>query len=68
MARKKRVWYEGACYHVMGRGNRHCAIFKDPEDYDLFLTLLRSVREREYNGGKHLATVVRSMATSGVDG
>ena len=31
---------------MMGRGNRHCAIFKDPEDYDLFLTLLRSVRER----------------------
>jgi len=28
MARKQREWYENACYHVMGRGNRRAAIFK----------------------------------------
>jgi REP element-mobilizing transposase RayT len=46
MARKKREWYEGACYHVMGRGNRKCAIFKEREDYTLFMILLCSVKER----------------------
>ena len=46
MPRRKREWYEGACYHVMGRGNRHCAIFKEKEDYLLFLMLLAKVRER----------------------
>lgn len=46
MARPKRVWYEGACYHVMGRGNRRSAIFRKEEDYQLFFHLLRSVQER----------------------
>ena len=46
MPRRKREWYEGACYHVMGRGNRHCAIFKEKEDYQLFLMLLAKVKER----------------------
>ncbi len=46
MARKKRVWYEGACYHVMGRGNRRCAIFKEKDDYDLFQEILRQVQVR----------------------
>lgn len=46
MARKKRIWYEGACYHVMGRGIRHGAIFKDDEDYRLFLMTLEKIRER----------------------
>ena len=30
----------------MGRGNRHCAIFKEQEDYVLFLMLLKKVMER----------------------
>ena len=46
MPRSKREWYEGACYHIMGRGNRRLAIYKEKEDYDLFLTLLGSVQER----------------------
>ena len=46
MPRKKREWYEGACYHVMGRGNRHCAIYKDKEDYVTFLNLVASVKAR----------------------
>ena len=46
MPRKKREWYEGACYHVMGRGNRHCVIFKNEDDYITFIRLLASVKER----------------------
>ena len=29
MARQKREWYPGAVYHVMSRGNRRLALFKD---------------------------------------
>ena len=46
MPRKKREWYEGACYHIMGRGNRHSVIFRDGEDFRLFLKILQSVKER----------------------
>ena len=46
MPRDKRTWYEGACYHVMGRGNRRSAIFKDREDHMFFLLLLKSIQER----------------------
>ena len=46
MPRKKREWYPGACYHVMGRGNRHCAIFIEKDDYFLFMKLLDFVKTR----------------------
>ena len=46
MPREKREWYPGACYHVMGRGNRHCAIFNEKDDYFLFMKLLDSVQTR----------------------
>lgn len=46
MARKKREWYEGASYHIMGRGNRRSAIYKDREDYRIFLKILQTVQER----------------------
>ena len=46
MPREKRKWYEGACYHVMGRGNRRSAIFKDREDNMFFMFLLKSIQER----------------------
>ena len=45
MPRKKRVWYPGATYHVMSRGNRRTAIFKDETDYLEFLECLLMVRE-----------------------
>ncbi|WP_031553184.1 hypothetical protein [Oribacterium sp. FC2011] len=28
MSRKKRLWYPGASYHVMSRGNRRTVLFK----------------------------------------
>lgn len=46
MARKKRVWYPGAKYHVMSRGNRRAAIFQETNDYISFLSLLRLIREK----------------------
>ena len=46
MARKKRIWYEGASYHVKGRGNRRDKIFYDDDDYDLFMKTLLYTKER----------------------
>ncbi len=40
MARKLRVQYPGAIYHVMNRGDRREAIFKDDRDRALFLATL----------------------------
>ena len=45
MARKKRIWYPGATYHVMSRGNRRNAIFKDSSDYLAFLEYLQMVKQ-----------------------
>ena len=43
MTRKKRVWYQGATYHVMSRDNIRNAIFKDYSDYIHFLDLNCSI-------------------------
>jgi REP element-mobilizing transposase RayT len=40
MARKLRLEYPGAIYHVMNRGDRREAIFRDDVDHQLFLTTL----------------------------
>ncbi|SEA38357.1 REP element-mobilizing transposase RayT [Oribacterium sp. KHPX15] len=45
MARKKRIWYPGAVYHVMSRGNRRSSIFKEEWDYQMFIVCLKSVKE-----------------------
>ena len=44
MARKKRIWYPGATYHVMSRGNRRYNIFKDDMDYEMFIECLKNVK------------------------
>ncbi|MBN1557619.1 MAG: transposase [Lentisphaerae bacterium] len=36
MARSLRIEYEGAVYHVMSRGVKGAAIFRDRKDYELF--------------------------------
>ena len=46
MPRKKRVWYPGAVYHIMTRGNRRSDVFKDEEDYQVYLTVLRQTMEK----------------------
>ena len=40
MARKVRIQYAGAVYHVMNRGDRREAIFGDDKDRELFLSTL----------------------------
>jgi REP element-mobilizing transposase RayT len=40
MARKQRIEYPGAIYHVMNRGDRREAIFRDDVDHQLFLSTL----------------------------
>src|SRR5579862_7781591 len=40
MARKLRIEYPGALYHVMNRGDRREPIFKDDKDRELFLETL----------------------------
>jgi putative transposase len=40
MARKLRVEYPGAVYHVMNRGDRREAIFRDEKDRQAFLDTL----------------------------
>ena len=40
MARKLRLEYAGAIYHVMSRGDRHESIFQDDADRVRFLETL----------------------------
>src|SRR6266487_179973 len=49
MARKLRVEYEGALYHVMNRGDRREAVFRDAADRELFLrTLAEACRKTDW--------------------
>lgn len=46
MARKPRVHYPGALYHVIARGNRGQEIFRDDQDHYLYLKYIREYKER----------------------
>ena len=46
MARRPRLEYAGAVYHVMDRGDRGEDIFLDPEDHHRFLLTLGQACER----------------------
>lgn len=46
MARKERIWYPGAVYHIMIRGIRRSDIFKDEGDYGIYLEILEIVKQR----------------------
>jgi len=49
MARKLRVEYEGVIYHVMNRGDRRKAVFRDAADRELFLrTLAEACRKTDW--------------------
>ena len=43
VSRKPRIWYEGALYHIINRGNKRQDIFFDTADRYLFLTKLRDL-------------------------
>lgn len=46
MARPLRIEYEGACYHVMNRGNQRRQVFYNDGDYQLFLDRLGEFTEK----------------------
>ena len=48
IARKLRVWFPGAVYHIMHRGVRRKPIFEDETDYQVFLQILKTCLEK-YN-------------------
>jgi REP element-mobilizing transposase RayT len=48
MSRPLRLQYPGALYHVTSRGNARQAIYTDPADYTLWLSVLASVLERAH--------------------
>ncbi len=43
MSRPLRIEYEGAWYHVMNRGRRSDRIFEEPNDYRLFIDLMKEI-------------------------
>ncbi|MEW6326528.1 MAG: hypothetical protein AB1487_02880 [Thermodesulfobacteriota bacterium] len=45
MARKRRIEFPHAFYHVLARGNRKQEIFLEGADYYRFLNYLKSYRE-----------------------
>ena len=46
MARKNRKWFQGAIYHIMARGNYRQNIFKDDEDFKVFLLLMQDAKTK----------------------
>jgi REP element-mobilizing transposase RayT len=46
MARKPRIEFEGALYHVITRGNQRQQIFKHTEDYNKYLKILGDYKAR----------------------
>ena len=46
MPRKQRIWYPGAVYHIMSRGNRKAEIFRDDKDHRYFLERLKTFTEK----------------------
>ena len=46
MARKPRIHFPGALYHVIARGNRGQKIFRYDSDYELYLQFLKEYKER----------------------
>ena len=46
MPKKKRIWYPGAVYHITNRGNRRSDIFRDEEDYQVYLKILKQTMEK----------------------
>ena len=47
MARKPRIEFSGAFYHVIARGNRRATIFHDDADYLTYLSRLERYRHRD---------------------
>lgn len=48
-SRKLREWYPNAVYHITSRGNRRNDIFRDNEDYQVYITILKESIEFLHN-------------------
>ncbi|MEW5919879.1 MAG: transposase [Bacillota bacterium] len=46
MPRKPRIWFPGAIYHIICRGNRRQDIFKDDKDRRVYLSILKECCEK----------------------
>jgi putative transposase len=46
LSRKRRVWFQGAKYHITSRGNRKSTLFYDDEDRRKYLSLLEETKNR----------------------
>ena len=46
MARKPRIHFPGALYHVITRGNRRQGVFQDEKDFEQFLSYLSKCKSR----------------------
>ena len=46
MVRKKRIWYPGAKYHIISRGNKKKNIFLDKVDYKIYVSILKEVYKK----------------------
>lgn len=44
-SRKPREWYPNAMYHITARGNRKSNIFRDNEDYQVYIKILKGAME-----------------------
>lgn len=51
MTSERRIWFPGAAYHITARGNRRNDIFRDGEDFEVYLTLMKGALE--YYEGKY---------------
>ncbi len=47
MARKPRIEFDGATYHVIVRGNQGQAVFHSNSDFSHYLSLLSAYKERK---------------------
>lgn len=45
MTSRARVWYPNAIYHITSRGNRRNDIFKDDEDFQVYINLMEAALE-----------------------
>ena len=46
MVRKKCEWYPGSMHYITTKGNRRSDIFKDGEDYIMYLAILKEVKTK----------------------
>lgn len=45
MTTQARIWYPNTSYHITARGNRRNDIFRDEEDFQIYLTLMENALE-----------------------